>query len=68
MFINSYYAFAALYKAFEAENIEIIKIDIEHMKIFLEVPEHIKLKNMKIAVHALIGEHMRVFCRVKRCK
>lgn len=59
MIINPYYGFVALCKTFEATNIEIVKIDSE--KIFLVVPKHIKLENVKSAVHALIGEHMKVF-------
>lgn len=65
MIINPYYDFVVLCKAFEAENIEIIKIDMEQMKIFLAVPKRIKLEKVKTVVHALIGEHMRVFCKVK---
>lgn len=34
MIMNPYYGFVALCKAFEAENIEIVKIDAEQMKIF----------------------------------
>lgn len=55
----------ALLLAFKEAGIEIVKTDIEKMKIFLIVPKEIKVERVKRLVQHSFGEQMRVFVKEK---
>lgn len=55
----------ALLLAFNEAGIEIVKTDIEKMKIFLIVPKEIKAEKVKHLVRYSFGEQMRVFVKEK---
>lgn len=55
----------ALFLLFKSKGIEIVKTDLDEMKIFLVVPKGIEVEKLKNLVQFTYGKQMRVFVKQK---